>query len=149
MYKNLYKNIKKFDFVSKTKDNPFATLGKYIPVYRYEENPSKRATSPFEKEKKEHRTLNICDNDYFAYKYFDEYNLNGKNMTFFKLLKFLFLNLPVINFLYLKIKRSKIRKTIKSLDEMSSDIGIYSRFLRNSAVITKPNFKNCNKNFVG
>jgi len=148
--KNLYENLKKLDFDAKKEDNPFAVLGKYVPVHKYDENnSSSKTTSPIEKQKKEHSKLNICDNDYLIYKYFDEYNINGKKFTLWKFLKFLVLNLPLINVFFLKFKESKIRKTIETLDDMSSDIGIYSKFLRNSAVIQKPDFKNSHKNFIG
>ena len=153
MSEKFSEKLKKYDNSIQNTNNSFAVLGQYVPIHKFEKNKeehqNQKATSPFE-QKNESSRLNIYDGDYLQYQYSDRLNLYSNNkLNIWQYLKYLFFNLPLINILYLKIKQSKIRQTINTIDKMSLDINNYSNYLRNSASVSTPKFKNSNTKYVG
>lgn len=137
------------------KNNPFAVkdnvsytaLSQYVPIHKLENSASEgssKMTSPFtEKKEPPKTTFSMYDSDYFKNQYSDNLDLTGgTGGKIWKLIKYLFVNMPVINILYLKFKQLKIKETISALDNMSSDIYCSSRYLQNSAVINSQKFSN-------
>ena len=110
-------------------ENSYAVLGKYVPIHKYTKKSDtpkeKKVTSPIENTEP---TFCIYDGDYIQGKNYNNSKIVKKQ--FGDYLKAFFVNLPFINILFLLLKKSKIKQTISTIDEMSYDIDTYSMFMK-------------------
>lgn len=143
--KKFSEKLNQLDELTKTDKNSFAALSQYIPVHKTGQksfNNDFKKSSPFEEKKSSPKTtFSMYDSEYLQNKFPDNLNLKNNNKnSIWKLIKFLFFNLPIINIIYMKFRESKIKETISAIDSMSMDIDTYTAYLQNNAFLYKTKF---------
>lgn len=130
------KIIKSF---KKSEPTSIAVLGQYVPVHKVTSVPKNKVTSPVEKTEPK---FCIYDGDYLKQEAISRQDLYGKiGGNLFSYLKYLFLNLPIINFLFLKIKQSKIRESISTLDSINEDVDKIARYFEGKSIVNEKKYQ--------
>ena len=143
MTKNNYRKILDREDIIKAlqddKPSEYFPMSQYIPITRnIKSAPQKLKQSDIS----EIPTFSIYDGDYLARVSISKKDFfgNAKN-SIFKFLKFLFVNMPIINFLYLKSKQAKIKKSISTLDCINEDVDKLVNYFEGKSVVNETKYK--------
>lgn len=120
-----------------------AVLGRYVPVHKIDKNKpaeSSKTTAPAEL-----YTPKFCvyDGDYLGKNsQISKKDLYGKMRgNFWDFLKLLFFNLPIIEFLFLKIRQAKIRESISTLDNINEDVDKLVNYFEGKTVVNEQKYQ--------
>lgn len=120
-----------------------AVLGQYVPVHKVDKNkPAEcsKTTAPAEL-----YTPKFCvyDGDYLGKNsQISKKDLYGKMRgNFWDFLKLLFFNLPIIEFLFLKIRQAKIRESISTLDNINEDVDKLVNYFEGKTVVNEQKYQ--------
>ncbi len=119
----------------------YAILGKYVPVHKFSQEKYKSVTSPISNSSEVPKFC-IYDGDYLeknAISQDDLYKRAGGN--FLQYIKFLFTNLPIVNFLFLKLKQLKIQESISTLDNINGDVDKLVSYFEGKSVINEKKYQ--------
>lgn len=148
--------LSKQNIFDKTKTSHIP-MGQYVPVHKVkdkltEEELSKidakeflkktPQTNPFEKRVEQEHKLCFYDGDYLKRQTLEKadiYSFSGNMLT--KFVKIIFFNLPIINFLYLKFKESKIRDSISTLNLLNGNVDEYAKHFEGKSIINEQKYQ--------
>lgn len=130
-------------------------MGQYVPVHRVADKLTKEELSkidakeflrkipqsnPFEKKIETEHKLCFYDGDYLKNQTHESlYSFSG-NM-FVRFFKIIFFNLPIINFLYLKFKESKIKDSISTLNSLNCNVNEYAKHFEGRSIINEQKYQ--------
>ena len=131
------KNDKK-NFIA-NKSDEYIPMSKYIPISKNIKPIPKKINHP---DFSEIPTFSIYDGDYLSRVSISQKDFFGNAKdNIFKFLKFIFVNLPIINFFYLKIKQSKIKNSMNTLDCINEDVDKLVNFFEGKSVVNETKYK--------
>ena len=120
------------------KPSDYIPMSQYIPITRATSAPKIIKHADIS----EIPTFSIYDGDYLARVSISKKDFSGNAKdNIFKFLKFLFVNIPIINFLYLKRKQAKIKKSIRTLDCINEDVDKLVNFFEGKSVVNETKYK--------
>jgi hypothetical protein len=123
-------------------NKPYVAMGQYIPVHKNIEKNNQKITSHTNPISNSQPKFCISDADYFCVNSSVENNNSnklGKNVLNFW--KTIFVNLPVINFVYLKIKQAEIKKSIVTLHAINEDVDNYVKNFEGKSVLNEDKYR--------
>lgn len=137
--KNLLNKNKEEKGVKFDKTSDFVPLGQYVPITKNIKSVPKKLNHT---DISDIPTFSIYDGDYLSRVSLSKKDFfNYTKDNFFKFLKFLFVNLPIVDFFFLKLKQSKIRKSINSLDCINEDVDKLVNFFEGKSVVNESKYK--------
>jgi len=133
----------------------YIPMGQYVPVHKVADKLTKeelskidakdflkKTTNPFEKKDLPEHKLCFYDGDYLK-RQTDEnsdlYAFSGNMLVRF--FKIIFFNLPIVNFLYLKFKESKIRDSISTLNSLNGNVDNYAKHFEGKSIINEQKYQ--------
>ena len=133
----------------------FSPMGLYVPVHKVSDKLTKdelakidakeflkKTSNPFEKKDYPEHKLCFYDGDYLkrqTLKKTNLYSFSGNMLVRF--LKIIFFNLPIVNFLYLKIKESKIKDSISTLNSLNCNVDKYAEHFEGKSIINEQKYQ--------
>ena len=133
----------------------FIPMGQYVPVHKVSDKLTKdelakidakeflkKTSNPFEKKDYPEHKLCFYDGDYLkrqTLKKTNIYSFSGNMLVRF--LKIIFFNLPIVNFLYLKIKESKIKDSISTLNSLNCNVDKYAEHFEGKSIINEQKYQ--------
>lgn len=132
-------------------------MGQYVPVHKVADKLTKEELSkidakeflkktpqsnPFEKKVEPTHTLCFYDGDYLKNQTYEEANLYSfSGNMFVRFFKIIFFNLPIVNFLYLKLKESKIKDSISTLNSLNCNVDRYAKHFEGKSIINEQKYQ--------
>ena len=133
----------------------YIPMGQYVPVHKVPDKLSKeelskidakdfskKTTNPFEKKDFQEHKLCFYDGDYLKQQTLEKtdlYSFSGNMLVRF--FKIIFFNLPIINFLYLKLKESKIRDSISTLNSLNGNVDNYAKHFEGRSIMNEQKYQ--------
>ena len=137
------------------KNSSYIPMGQYVPVHKVPDKLSKeelskidakeflkKTSNPFEKKDFQEHKLCFYDGDYLKQQTLEKtdlYAFSGNMLVRF--FKIIFFNLPVVNFLYLKLKESKIKDSISTLNSLNGSVDNYAKHFEGKSIINEQKYQ--------
>lgn len=137
------------------KNSSYIPMGQYVPVHKVPDKLSKeellkldakeflkKNSNPFEKKDIQEHKLCFYDGDYLKRQTLEKTNLYSfSGNLLFRFFKIIFFNLPIINFLYLKLKESKIKDSISALNSLNGSVDTYAKHFEGKSIINEQKYQ--------